>query len=272
MIINPAAEPPCDPSFFSMHRALFILFFQWICSGLTLSARDFSSVELRAAARQIWQNECGGTVEGLVSWNAGEDFASVGIGHFIWYAEGRRGPFAESFPDLVRLMQREGLQVPSWLKGPCPWSSRQEFLAQQKGAQVRQLRDLLQREQSIQARFLWLRMQGALPKLLAQARDPKALRARFEGLAESAAGAFCLMDYVNFKGEGLAAGERYQGQGWGLLQVLEAMQESSPAEFARAAEAVLRRRVALAPAARGEKRWLQGWVNRCRRYAAQVNS
>jgi hypothetical protein len=42
--------------------------------------------------KRVWQNECGGTISGLTSWNQGEDFASLGIGHFIWYPKGRRGP------------------------------------------------------------------------------------------------------------------------------------------------------------------------------------
>jgi hypothetical protein len=48
--------------------------------------------------KKIWQNECNGTIAGLTSWNAGEDFASLGIGHFIWYPKGRRGPFEKVFP------------------------------------------------------------------------------------------------------------------------------------------------------------------------------
>ncbi|MBQ8900457.1 MAG: hypothetical protein IJY72_05825, partial [Akkermansia sp.] len=65
--------------------------------------------------------------------------------------------------------------------------------------------------------------------------------------------------------------ERYNGQGWGLLQVLEEMKgypqgRAATAEFSRAAATVMRRRVANSPAARGEKRWLAGWLNRCNTY------
>ena len=56
-----------------------------------------------------------------------------------------------------------------------------------------------------------------------------------------------------------------------LLQVLEEMNgyptgRAATAEFSRAASAVLTRRVSNAPAARGEKRWLAGWLNRCKTY------
>jgi len=83
-------------------------------------------------------------------------------------------------------------------------------------------------------------------------------------------GSFALIDYVNFKGEGISPTERYQGEGWGLLQVLQSMRPGSvaqaPARFAEASVVVLTRRVRLAPAARGEQRWLEGWRNRCLRY------
>ncbi|MEA3211856.1 MAG: hypothetical protein QOE70_4913 [Chthoniobacter sp.] len=46
------------------------------------SATEILSVE--EIGRRVWQNECGGTREGLTSWNADESFASLGIGHFIW--------------------------------------------------------------------------------------------------------------------------------------------------------------------------------------------
>jgi hypothetical protein len=45
--------------------------------------------------KKVWANECDGKVEGLTSWNGGEAFPSLGIGHFIWYPAGRRGPFDE---------------------------------------------------------------------------------------------------------------------------------------------------------------------------------
>jgi hypothetical protein len=76
------------------------------------------------------------------------------------------------------------------------------------------------------------------------------------------------MDYVNFKGEGTSPTERYQGEGWGLLQVLAGMSDSgSPTvAFSKSADRVLTRRVELSPSARGEKRWLPGWRNRLATY------
>ncbi len=46
-------------------------------------------------------------------------------------------------------------------------------------------------------------------------------------MAASPNGVYALVDYVNFKGEGTLATERYQDHGWGLLQVLEGMKGRS---------------------------------------------
>jgi len=76
---------------------------------------------------------------------------------------------------------------------------------------------------------------------------------------------------VNFKGEGIAASERYQGQGWGLLQVLQTMlkaPEDQPVmvRYSDAAAEILRLRVSNSPSERNEQRWLDGWLNRVRTY------
>ena len=36
------------------------------------------TLSVERIGKRIWQNECGGTVEGLTSWSTGEDFASLG--------------------------------------------------------------------------------------------------------------------------------------------------------------------------------------------------
>ncbi|HRQ90240.1 MAG TPA: hypothetical protein PLA50_15680, partial [Bacteroidia bacterium] len=103
------------------------------------SAIQLSEADAATIGRKIWQNECAGTVDGLTSWNAGEDFPSLGIGHFIWYVPGRPGPFQESFPPLLSYLKAKGVSVPAWLaeaKG-CPWSSRSEFLAAQQSPKMK---------------------------------------------------------------------------------------------------------------------------------------
>src|SRR5881409_450884 len=241
------------------------------------SAITLSHTEVLRIGKRVWQNECNGTISGLTAWNQGEDFASLGIGHFIWYPKERRGPFDESFPKLVSFISKRGAKLPTLLltsgEQPCPWNSRAEFLQAQHTPEMNQLRQFLADTIDLQAEFLIARLEGALPKMLAEAApaDRANVQQQFERLARTPQGCYALVDYVNFKGEGVLRTERYQGQGWGLLQVLEGMHGSSEAgaaaEFSRTAKAVLTRRVHNAPAQRHESRWLTGWIRRVNSYS-----
>jgi hypothetical protein len=239
--------------------------------GITLSHADIQKI-----GKRVWQNECNGTISGLTSWNAGEDFASLGIGHFIWYPKGKRGPFEESFPKLVSFISKRGAKLPGLLlqggEQPCPWNSRGEFVQAQHSSEMNQLRQFLADTIDLQAEFLLARLEDALPKMLTEAApgDRANVQQQFERLARTRQGCYALIDYVNFKGEGVLHTERYQGQGWGLLQVLESMHGTSdaaaPDEFARAAKTVLTRRVHNSPPERHESRWLTGWIRRVNSY------
>jgi hypothetical protein len=242
-----------------------------VSAAVSLSHQDAMRV-----GRKIWQNECGGTVAGLTSWNAGENFASLGIGHFIWYPPGARGPFEESFPSFVRYVERRGGKLPELLlgrkSGVCPWNSRAEFLAAESSPRMKQLRIFLVDTIDFQADFLVERLHEALPKMLAAAppsERPK-VEKQFNRVAGSAQGCYALIDYVNFKGEGVLATERYRGRGWGLLQALEGMlgnaNGAAANEFADSAANVLRERVENSPPDRHERRWLPGWLNRVATY------
>jgi hypothetical protein len=220
--------------------------------------------------KKIWKNECAGTVSGLTSWNKGEEFPSLGIAHFIWYPPGNRGPFEESWPGLAKFLKTRGAPVQDWMLGPCPWKNRAAFMADLDGPRLSSLRQMLASTVADQARYAAMRLEGALPKILAAAPAEKRARiaANFSRVAAEPLGYYALMDYVNFKGEGVSPAERYNGQGWGLLQVLETMPASGNAlpEFAKAADTILTRRVKNSPPARNEAKWLPGWRNRLSTY------
>lgn len=244
------------------------------CAGL--AAINLSPAETRRIGNRIWQNECGGTLAGLTSWNTGENFASLGIGHFIWYPKGVRGPFDESFPKFIEFAAARGSKLPAVAaaKEGCPWKTRAEFSEAAQTPPMKDLRAFLARTIDLQAEFLVKRLQQALPKMLAEsgASDSAQVQQRFDRVASTAMGCYALVDYVNFKGEGVLATERYAGQGWGLLQVLQGMnQETSGREavkgFAESAKTVLRNRVRNSPPERNEARWLPGWLKRVDTYA-----
>lgn len=228
-------------------------------------------------ADRIFANECNRQVSCLTSWNVGEDFPSLGIGHFIWYRAGQQERFVESFPELLAYYVARGVELPAWISGlpgwDSPWHSREEFLAEREGQRLTSLRDFLLQTRGIQAEFIIRRLQQSLPAIAAASHSPEAVSQLFYEVAYAQVpqGMYALIDYVNFKGEGTAASERYQGQGWGLLQVLEQMLAEPSSEpvldrFAAAARTVLARRIDNAPAERGEERWRQGWNNRTLTY------
>jgi hypothetical protein len=235
-----------------------------------------SEAELESIGRRVWKNECDGTRDGLTAWNEGEAFASLGIGHFIWYPKGDKGPFEESFPKVLRFFVESGIKLPNWLQTdePCPWSTRAAFQADFHSPRMNELRDLLASTTPLQSRFLARRLEQALPKMLADASagDRENVQRQFSRMQASGAGTFALIDYVNFKGEGTNPTERYKGEGWGLLQVLEGMHGNgpeAPREFGASAAAVLTRRVQNSPPERGEHRWLAGWKSRVSAYGSK---
>jgi hypothetical protein len=238
-------------------------------AATSLPAMALSDKQATEIGRRIWKNECAGTVSGLTSWNSGENFASLGIGHFIWYPAGQRGPFEESFPGLARFLKVNGQPVKDWMLGPCPWKTRAEFLGDANGRQLTELRALLAGTVPLQARYAAMRLDSALPKMLAAtpAGGRAKVEANFKRVAAEPLGYYALMDYVNFKGEGTNPSERYQGAGWGLLQVLMNM-EPGPAldSFSHSADEVLMLRVKNSPPERNEAKWLPGWRSRLKTY------
>jgi hypothetical protein len=245
-----------------------------MCFSLPVSrVQALSGAELDRIGKRIWKSECAGTVDGLTSWNSGENFASLGIGHFIWYPKGVEGPFEESFPKLVTWLVRNDVKVPGWLRemDDCPWPNRESFQRDHAGARQKELRALLAGTVQHQTRFIMARLADATPKFRSAAGKQGArVERNIALLQQTAAGNFAMIDYVNFKGEGLNPKERYKGEGWGLLQVLMGMEPadatSAPGAFAESSKRVLSRRVQNSPPERGEKKWLAGWQARCEGY------
>ncbi len=225
-------------------------------------------------AHHIWQNECGGKEEVLTHWGKGEHFASLGIGHFIWYPENERKMFDETFPDFVAFLCSHGQSVPAWLMGACPWKTRDEFYSSSSQEKILALRAFLIETKPWQVQYMAKRLKHAVPQMvetLSLSEQTKVI-AHFQQLAEDSQGLYALIDYANFKGIGTSLEERYQGQGWGLLQVLLAMPDLSQQpthDFAIAAKKLLTERVNNAPAERKEERWLKGWINRVNSYIKQ---
>lgn len=235
---------------------------------------------------RIWKNECNGTIAGLTTWNKGEEFASLGIGHFIWFPVGCTVPFGEAFPRLVDFLLASpsgAPYVPNWLREAfergersCPWQTREEFQQALEDETMRELRTMLASTVSLQARYIANRMESSLQKILDAAPDEERerIRSQFYRVSSAPMGLYVLADYVNFKGEGVRTSEEYGHRGWGLLQVLQGMSgadtgKAALREFAASAEARLTERIESAPPERNEQRWLAGWRRRLKTYYAK---
>ncbi|GEM_PF-525542 len=236
-----------------------------------------STQELLLIADHIFKNESGSDPDKLVHWNDGENFASMGLGHFTWYPAGRAARFGNTFPDLLGHLQSNGVQLPAWVQQAryqgAPWRTKAELMRAKHTGQVRELQDLLYQTRLLQAAYIVDRTRRAMPKLVnaAPAHSRSRVAQNLNAIANTPGGWYVLVDYVNFKGEGLNTSGGYNGQNWGLLQVLEDMQPGQPGQqslhlFADAATRVLARRVRNSPPARNEARWLAGWSKRINTY------
>ncbi len=259
----------------SLVGSVIALMVAWVpVQVMAADAVNLTAGQKAAIGRKIWQNECAGTVDGLTSWNGGEEFPSLGIGHFIWYPAGFKGRFEESWPSFVTFARKNGAKPPAVaLEAHSPWKTKAEFQKDFKGARLASLRTWLAGSVGLQTDFIVARSRAALPKILAAApaSERNRISANYQKVATTPQGTYALVDYVNFKGEGIQISERYEGQGWGLMQVLGGMKDvpsGAPAatEFAASAKRILSRRIGNSPPARGEKRWEEGWHNRCNSY------
>ncbi len=240
----------------------------------SLAAWEISHEDAEIIGKHIFANECSSKMEKLVWWNDGEQFASLGIGHFIWYPADQKGPFEETFPSFLALLKTSGLPIPLWLKNisACPWRTKEEYLDPKQEPKKKDLQALLLNSIPLQTSFIVKRFEQTLPDLLATVSESKKkiIVSHIERLSKILQGKYALLDYHNFKGKGMSESERYQGQGWGLKQVLENMPDNPDdplLAFMQSAKALLEQRVKNAPPERHEERWLPGWLNRIDSYS-----
>lgn len=238
-------------------------------------------------AARIYQNEAQGQSRFLTYWGEGEDFPSFGIGHFIWFPAGVDAPFDEMFPHMVASVRRanqDSPPLPIWMRElapfAAPWVTKLQFDQALSSPEMNELRDWLEASAQMQARFIVATFEQRWRQLSLPADQKQAMTVLLQSLAESAGGLFAIIDYYNFKGLGDNPRERYQGQGWGLIQVLHAMQilqdDAGQSDrlvelFRQAASERLSLRVELSPPERNEARWLNGWFARLDGYLEQGN-
>lgn len=242
---------------------------------------ELTTYELNTIANKIYMNETSGKPENLMFWSKNEPFPSLGIGHFIWYPKGIPERFDQTFPAMIQYYIDNKVKVPAWLVAikntGAPWPNRSTFEKARNDPQFKELQYLLMNTKALQTKFFFERLTASIPEITdtvaPQYRDH--IVKSYNAVAKSKGGWYPLIDYINFKGKGIKDTERYNNQGWGLLQVLQAMRPIAPGpnalrEFSRAASATLHRRIRNSPPSKNEKRWLKGWMKRTNGYATSI--
>lgn len=245
---------------------------------VALDLPELSDDDYEWIGSRIYQNEALGKPEYLVHWNEGEDFPSLGIGHFIWFPKGVDAPFDEQFPALVSYLREQvpdELKMPGWLQEldpfVAPWGSKVQFDKVRSSDHVNTLRQWLEATRLYQARFIVTAFEKRWQGLDLPLLQKQEMTGLLQTLLETPEGLFAVIDYYNFKGLGNNPRESYQGQGWGLVQVLGALAglragddecDDIVSQFRDAAAGKLRLRVELSPPQRNEMRWLAGWLKR----------
>jgi len=241
-------------------------------SEVKLVIPELSEDDYAWIASRIFQNETGGETRFLTYWGAGEDFPSFGIGHFIWFPSGVDAPFDETFPAMATYVAEQGDAFPSWMQDlesfDAPWTSKADFDQSWSSSEMSELRAWLEKSGHLQARFIVSAFQQRWQALDLPTEQKSRLTGLLQHMLGSARGLFAVVDYFNFKGLGNNLRERYQDDGWGLVQVLETLPPDAAERqdmvelFRDAAADRLSNRVKLAPKERNESRWLEGWLAR----------
>ena len=151
-----------------MRKFLLTFFLAALCFEGALHALTVSLADANRIGEKVWINEGAGSVEFLTHWNVGENFASLGIGHFIWYPEGKKEKFQEMFPEMLRYLKEKGAIFPEWLVSipSCPWNTREEFFKDINTPRMQSLRQFLLKTKDLQAMFMADRLEKTLPLII----------------------------------------------------------------------------------------------------------
>ena len=184
-------------------------------SYLLVSESHFQKIKLNLQRRELGRN-------GLIDWNASEDFASLGLMHATWGSE-KTIKHGNTFSQFVKFASEHGYELPNFLTVSLdnPWSSRKQFFASKYSNDIRmvELQKFLEQTTDLQVQFLIDRVYKCLNSFLLQFDSYDSEKELLLNLISTSEGLLAVIDYINFKGEGKLSDESK----WGLLNVLEFM-------------------------------------------------
>lgn len=237
-----------------------------------------NQLDIYKIADLIDKNETNRLDSNLVHWNKGESFASLGIGHFIWYPRNRSKEFNEQFPSMIRSLQNAGVKVPKFITKQIKigsfWRTRKEWKADKNSRRFKQLVKFLSDTKVYQAQYIQQTYYLKMFQLysISSNREIMKMNKIINKITRQRGGTYVLIDYVNFKGIGGRPNKKYKNYDWGLKTVLLNMSKyhKDPilTAFSKAATYTLEQRVKNAPKFRrkNEKKFMKGWRKRTNRY------
>ncbi len=205
----------------------------YFITGLLLNSQNVLTMDpelTKRIGKQIWQNEASCREDFLTFWSEKESFPSLGIGHNIWFPEGHPNKYSQGFPLLCKYLKNHNVTFPEWLEESlqtgAPWKSRTDFY--NDTARLKELRQLLVATIALQVQFMIDYLQYKLPEIIdtAPADQREKLTRHIDLMLASPLGTYILVDYLNFKGDGINPAEKSNGQYWGLLSVLQSMPDN----------------------------------------------
>ena len=222
----------------------------------------------------IYVNETGGKPDALIIKNDKEDVCSLGIGHFIWYPAGVKHQYKETFPKLLKELQKtDGVfkgAVDVEIPPTCPWKSTSELNAAKSTDVYKRLVTGLTSPagKRVQVNYMIERAREAIIETAKE--DPGSVKKMLD-LLETEQGTYAVIDYVNFKGNS-AETEAYGDFHWGFKTAIYVMSEDeilTPEErFQIAVETLLEMRVEEAKKlGKDESSFLAGWLKRVNTYS-----
>ncbi|MBA3954353.1 hypothetical protein H0X48_03495 [Candidatus Dependentiae bacterium] len=253
---------------------LTILSLSYVSKAVVITTEDAQKIGLL-----VWKNEALQKRDLLVFWNVLESFPSLGIGHCIWYLEGQSGPYTQQFPCLCTYLQNHGIALPHWLEKAkeigAPWHSREEFL--EDNQRTEELRSLLFSTIDLQTKYMVERLEERLTLIINAVSETEKARVleNIELMKSTLLGTYALVDYLNFKGDGLNSTENRKGERWGLLQVLLGMSSGVNKKtvlkvFTISAAEVLLRLIKNSDPDYNPIKFFNGWMSRLSTYCNET--
>lgn len=254
----------------------FLNFILIVLGSFNFNLAHSMSKDLKKIGTLIWQNEASKRIDLLTFWNQHETFPSLGIGHFIWHPQNKEFTYTQQFPELCEFLKEHGVKLPEWLeksyKIGAPWNSREDFYNDKE--HLSELQNLLASTIDIQTQFIINQFNKKLKLILKVCPEHKKEKIinLLKLLLSSSIGTYALIDYSNFKGDGLNPKENKNGIQWGLLQVLSGIDVESNSNnvnkvFAISAAKTLLKLIENSGPEYNNIRYLHGWMRRISSYA-----